>query len=377
MDLIEDFTSNYTAYINQKIRGRYVTHKMISPLLEDYSEKFNVEPIGVSVLNNPIHKLTIGSGKNRILIWSQMHGNESTTTKALFDFLNYIDTNIDVLNYINENFTLCIIPILNPDGALAYTRINANEIDLNRDAQNQSQPESRILRVVFNEFKPDYCFNLHDQRTIFSAGNHKKSATISFLTPAEDEERKVTQNRKRSMEVIVAMNKMLQKYIPKQVGRYDDGFNLNCVGDTFQSLGVPTILFESGHYPNDYMREETRKYIAYSFITALQYINLTEVTGKKHHDYFHIPENEKLFYDIILRNFPIATKEETEFKDVAIFFKETLINDKIEFKPSIEHIEKHLHYYGHKELDMRNVGVDPVPIHELNNSYLTDLLRKI
>ena len=131
MDLIEDFTSNYTAYINQKIRGRYVTHKMISPLLEDYSEKFNVEQIGVSVLNNPIHKLTIGSGKNRILIWSQMHGNESTTTKALFDFLNYIDTNIDVLNYINENFTLCIIPILNPDGALAYTRINANEIDLN------------------------------------------------------------------------------------------------------------------------------------------------------------------------------------------------------------------------------------------------------
>ena len=60
------------------------------------------------------------------------------------------------------------------------------------------------------------------------------------------------------MEVIAVMNDALQNIIPNQVGVYDDAFNLNCVGDTFQSENVPTILFEAGHYANDYAREKTR-----------------------------------------------------------------------------------------------------------------------
>ena len=58
------------------------------------------------------------------------------------------------------------------------------------------------------------------------------------------------------MEVIIKMNNVLQNVIPNQVGIYDDSFNINCVGDSFQSKGVPTILFEAGHYKNDYSREK-------------------------------------------------------------------------------------------------------------------------
>jgi hypothetical protein len=47
-----------------------------------------------------------------------------------------------------------------------YTRLNANEVDLNRDSQNLTQPESKVLREIFDLFQPHYCFNLHDQRTI-------------------------------------------------------------------------------------------------------------------------------------------------------------------------------------------------------------------
>lgn len=377
MNFTTHFTENYNEYLDTRIADRYVTHKMIAPLIKEYQEKYKVTLLGTSVLGNPIHSIEIGSGKRKILMWSQMHGNESTTTKAVFDLLKFIESNKEFGAYINNNFTLCIIPMLNPDGALAYTRVNSNEVDLNRDAQNQSQPESRVLRAVFDAFQPDYCFNLHDQRTIFSAGKHKRSATVSFLTPAEDKELKVTPNRKKSMEVIVAMNKMLQQFIPKQVGRYDDGFNLNCVGDTFQSLGIPTILFESGHYHNDYMREETRKYIAFSLVTALVYMVDNEITGGKYHDYFEIPSNEKLFYDIVLRKFPISEKEKLVYKDVAVFFKETLINGKVEFMPTIEHVEEDLHYFGHKELDMSNIEINPIPVYELNSSYLTEFLKKI
>src|SRR5690606_11329878 len=141
----------------------------------------------------------------KVLMWSQMHGNESTTTKALFDVLNYIRTDDSFGSYISQNFTLYIVPMLNPDGAEAYTRVNANAIDLNRDAQNLSQPESVILNEVFRTFKPDFCFNLHDQRTIFSAGKTALPATVSFLTPAEDKDCRITPQRKRSMEIIGIM----------------------------------------------------------------------------------------------------------------------------------------------------------------------------
>ena len=55
------------------------------------------------------------------------------------------------------------------------------------------------------------------------------------------------------------MNTMLQTVIPNQVGVYDDAFNINCVGDTFQSENVPTMLFEAGHFPNDYGRDKTTR----------------------------------------------------------------------------------------------------------------------
>ena len=240
---IELIKSLFLKHQESHLKHRYITNKHIEPLLENYKEKLNVETLGTSVLNNPIYGLKIGTGTKRILMWSQMHGNESTTTKALFDLLNTLLSNEASVKHILSACTLYIIPILNPDGAIAYTRINANQVDLNRDAQDLSQPESKVLKAAFHRFKPHFCYNLHGQRTIFSAGNTNKPATVSFLAPAQDEACTITPNRKIAMEVIAVMNKALQAIIPEQVGVYDDAFNLNCVGDTFQSENVPTILF--------------------------------------------------------------------------------------------------------------------------------------
>ena len=82
------------------------------------------------------------------------------------------------------------------------------------------------------------------------------------------------------MSIINAINSVLQLYLPNQVGRYDDSFNPNCVGDQFQILGVPTVLFEAGHYPGDYSREQTRKYIALSLFTAIECIAENKVNEK-------------------------------------------------------------------------------------------------
>ncbi|SFD07318.1 M14 family zinc carboxypeptidase [Algibacter pectinivorans] len=350
---LQDIKALFKRHKEDQLSHRYITNKDIEPLFEKLSKHVQVETIGKSVLSNPIYGLKIGNGKKRILMWSQMHGNESTTTKAIFDLLNsFIDANSE-LNFILESCTLYIIPILNPDGALSYTRINANQVDLNRDAQNRTQPESIVLRNTFENFKPHFCYNLHGQRTIFSAGNTNKLATVSFLAPAQDEACTVTPNRKVAMEVIGVMNNALQQIISNQVGVYDDAFNLNCVGDTFQSENVPTILFEAGHFPNDYGREVTRELIYVSYLASLDYIAKTEVTGNKYESYFNIPENGKCFLDVIIRN----AKIDGILLDVGVLFQERLVNNRVEFIPKIEKIEKLNAFYGHKEIDAKGVAI--------------------
>src|SRR5690606_20028227 len=377
MDHLNTFYTAYSDYKDNTISGRYIHLEHIEPLLDSYKDIFQISILGESVEQRPIYSITLGSGSKRILMWSQMHGNESTTTKSVFDVLKYIKENKDFREYVFQNFTLCILPMVNPDGAHAYTRVNSKMVDLNRDAQDRSQPESIILREVFNSFKPDFCFNLHDQRTIFSAGKAALPATVSFLTPAEDKECSITQQRKRSMEIISVMNQFLQQHIPGQVGRYDDGYNINCVGDTFQSAQIPTILFESGHYQNDYQREQTRKYIASSLVCAITYIGEHTIGGDQYRSYFEIPENDKLFYDVLLRNFPILEDSKVEHLDIAILFKETLRNGKLEFIPNVERIEKDLTFFGHKEFDMNQLGYSAVVKNEINEAFLTKLLRKI
>jgi hypothetical protein len=58
----------------------------------------------------------------------------------------------------------------------------------------------------------------------------------------------------KAIDLIAGINTVLQRYIPGQIG-IDDSFNLNCIGDTFQAMGVPTLLFEAGHFEGDYQRE--------------------------------------------------------------------------------------------------------------------------
>lgn len=365
---------------------RYITNHHIEPLIKKAADFTSINILGHSVLNRPIYSIQIGQGKKRIFMWSQMHGNESTTTKAIFDLLNTFTRNNKYAKHILEVCTILIIPILNPDGAEAYTRLNANGVDLNRDAQDLSQPESKLLRQIFDTFKPHYCFNLHGQRTIFSAGTSSFPATVSFLSPAQDEACTVTKNRRVAMEIITTMNTVLQSVIPNQVGVYDDAFNINCVGDTFQSLDVPTILFEAGHFAHDYERETTREFIYIAFITALDYISKHDINTEESNKYFEIPENQKYFYDILIKNAFVQVDSDYIKQDIGVLYEELLDGDTILFKPKIESIGDLEGYFGHREINAKGQKVNfmekaPIQVgHEidfviLNNEKISLLLK--
>ncbi|PQJ78358.1 M14 family zinc carboxypeptidase [Polaribacter porphyrae] len=323
--------------------GKWITFNDIKDLFNKHKEHFIVQQIGFSEQDRPIFSLKTGTGKKKILLWSQMHGNESTGTKALFDILNcFSNSSNNVFKTILEECTLLFLPMLNPDGSEAYTRVNANNIDLNRDAVDKVAIESKLLREILEKFNPKFCFNLHDQRTIFGVEGTKNPATISFLAPSEEKTRALTGGRIQTMNVIVAMNTMLQNFIPNHIGRYTDEFYPTATGDNFQKLGYNTVLIESGHYPKDYDREKTREFTFYSILQGIYHI-ATSQEFIAYKAYFSIPNNTKIFYDVIHRH-------QNSRNDVAFQYKDEIIDSKL--VSSLEKVDEKdiFNKIGHSEI---------------------------
>lgn len=342
-----------TQYLESNLTGRYITLNHIEPLFKSFPNIFQTEIIGYSAQQKPIYGIKVGQGTNKVLMWSQMHGNESTTTKGLFDFFNFLCSDNHFAFQILKKYTLYCIPILNPDGAALYTRENANKVDLNRDAKVITQPESKVLRQVVEDFQPNLCFNLHDQRTIFGAGDLGFPATVSFLAPAYNSTRDFNETRLKAITIINCVYKTLQEYIPNQIGRFNDDFNENCIGDYLTTRKIPTILFEAGHFQNDYNREEVRKFIFIAILTAL---NFNEKNKSKNNleQYLEIPPNKKNFYDFYYKNIKVLDLGIEKIINFVAQYEEILKDNKIEFIAKIKPIEKSSFFYGHYELDGKN-----------------------
>ena len=331
------------------LANRYLPPEALTNLIEKHSEWIKVEVLGSSVLGNEVYGLEVGKGEKVILAWSQMHGNESTTTRACFDLLAYLQKFREeeaVDRFLNE-YTFYLIPQLNPDGSKQYTRENANQIDLNRDAQDLSQPESKILRSLFDRLGPVICLNLHGQRSIYGMSNGQPSI-VSFLAPSADMEKTITSNREVAMEAIGEMASLLNTLEPGCIGLYDDGFNPDCVGDSFQSLGVPTILFEAGHYPGDYQREGSRELIFLAFARLFGLIDVDQQAIKPL-EYKDIPKHSQNFRDVILRQVTIGDRK---CVDLAIQFEEQLSENAVSWEMVVDKIGDLSNLFGHQELNM-------------------------
>ncbi|CAA7196789.1 M14 family zinc carboxypeptidase [Chryseobacterium potabilaquae] len=319
---------------NPDFPNRYISpEKLFSYLQRNLSDC--IEEIGRSYLDKPIYKLTIGKGRIKVLAWSQMHGNEANATHAILDLLVSLDKAPILKKELFDKISLDFIFMLNPDGSEKWTRLNAMDIDLNRDFHNEASPEIKILKKIVATKKYNYALNLHEQRTIFTTdGVHP--ATLSFLAPSENIERSITDNRKKCMAVIAYIYQNIKDMIPHQIGRYSDEFYPTSTGDNFIKSGMPTILFEGGHFVGDYMRKETRKYYTIALYYALKGMSELNLGINNWEIYLEIPQNQETHYDVVYRNVKLNTTYEC-ILDVAVQYKEIKEDgkDEISFIPYV------------------------------------------
>ncbi|MEH6680172.1 MAG: M14 metallopeptidase family protein [Sediminicola sp.] len=303
-DITSDLYETYKDYRENSLGERRIKHADIRPLLKKLAmdPKYTVRVVGESIEGRDLTLVSIGSGPTSVFLWSQMHGDEPTATQAIFDIFNFLDgpAFVQEKEDILSKLTLHFLPMLNPDGAEAYTRRNRLGIDINRDALHLQSPEGRTLKKVRDSLDADFGFNLHDQSTYYNAERTSKPATISYLAPAYNYEKDINEVRGNAMKVIVFMNRILQKYAPGQVGRYNDDFEPRAFGDNIQKWGTSAILIESGGYPNDPEKQEIRKLNYVSILSALYTIAKENYADIPLEDYEKIPENDRKLFDLKL-----------------------------------------------------------------------------
>ena len=357
------------------IKGRYIILEDVENVLSVLSvDRFQIDKVAKSVENRDLYTVRFGHGKKKIILWSHMHGNEGTTTKAVLDWLSLVNKNESYYKEISSHCTFCILPMVNPDGAFYYTRVNANQVDLNRDSVALSQPESMFLNQMIREFAPDLALNLHDQRTIFGVGKNEKPATISFLAPAFNDQRDVNETRTIAMQLIAAMYTKLNEIIPNQIGRFDDSFNINCIGDCVTHMGIPTILFEAGHYPDDYQREETRKIVFEALCTLFDTFKTEDYAKISTDIYWNIEENAKTFNDVRIEGVGENLIGLSKNGVICLQYVEKVHDNNLFFEYSVDFESAPNAKYGHKILNAKGLKFNS--INEIY-SFLDENLKKL
>ncbi|MFC1782467.1 DUF2817 domain-containing protein [Planctomycetota bacterium] len=126
---------------------------------------------GYSVENRPVECRVLGRGDNVVFILAAIHGNEVAGTALCRRLADYLLENPQAL----QGRKVVLMPETNPDGVALNQRYNTRGVDLNRNfaASNRentqrygmegaSEPETRVIAQVIEQYKPDRIITLHE-----------------------------------------------------------------------------------------------------------------------------------------------------------------------------------------------------------------------
>jgi hypothetical protein len=275
----------------------------IEPALR--SPALSVAEVGRSLQGRPIRAVTFGNGPTTVLLWSQMHGDESTATMALADILSWLAADSgdhqELKQRLASRLKIVMIPMLNPDGAELFQRENAAGIDINRDARSLSTPEARALKSLRDSIRPQFGFNLHDQNARTLTGGAGSQVAIALLAPAADEDRTWGPARSTARLVSSMITSVLRKEIPGRLARYNDAHEPRAFGDLMQQWGTSTVLIESGAMPDDPEKQKLRTLNVVAILSALDAMATSSWEDADPAVYESIPMNSRSAVDVLIR----------------------------------------------------------------------------
>ena len=140
--------------------------------------------IGNSVSGLPLLAYEFGYEGPRVLIIGGVHGDEIEGVALAMGLLERWLVQFDL------KLQITLIPMLNVDGVLNKTRVNANGVDLNRNLPTKdwtaevlnpryppgpsalSEPENKALVKLIEAIKPNWILNLHSWKPMLNTNGN-------------------------------------------------------------------------------------------------------------------------------------------------------------------------------------------------------------
>jgi protein MpaA len=142
--------------------------------LDRLKKKPTEEVLGYSPKGRPIECKRLGDGPIPVLLIGGVHGDEWEGVQLVKRFTKFLEN-----SWREPRLSVWILPLLNPDGFEKNTRVNANQVDLNRNlptkdwdpvpSQDRYSPgeypgseiENRVLIQVIEASKPKFIVSAH------------------------------------------------------------------------------------------------------------------------------------------------------------------------------------------------------------------------
>ena len=276
----------------------------LEALGRDHPGLFSVVDEGRSAEGRRLAVLALGTGPVKVLLWSQMHGDEPTATSALVDLVNYLGRTrtSGATARLLSRLTIYLLPMLNPDGAERTTRRNAQGIDVNRDALRRETPEGRYLKSVRDRFEPSTGYNLHNQSPLTIAGPGGRQVALSLLSVAFDEALTEDERRRRTKRLALAVVDAVAPWAAGKVARYDADYTPRAFGDAMTRWGTATLLIETGGWNGP---DEAGTLVRLNFVALLMSLQALadgsiDARDPKGYDALPVVQREGLF-DLVVR----------------------------------------------------------------------------
>ncbi|MCC5878025.1 MAG: hypothetical protein JJU11_17540 [Candidatus Sumerlaeia bacterium] len=259
--------------------------------------------VGLSDEGHALHTLRFGTGSRRILVWARQHGDEPDCSAALCAALDYLVSHggDEWVKFLLAELEILVLPMVNPDGVVRYTRRNAQGLDLNREAVALSGPEAQALITLKHGFDPEYCFNLHDMNGRKSA-NDTDLVALAFQAGPFEKRDIDNEVRLKAKTICGIMAREAGNHAPKNLARYTADYMPKAFGDSMMRWGVCSILIEAGGwFETDGGDNFVRRLFTHSFLRGLHAIAAGEDAEPTGELYEEIPfDSGERFSDRLL-----------------------------------------------------------------------------
>jgi protein MpaA len=208
-----------------------------------------VGSIGTSSKGRSINAYYFGNGPISVLYTGAIHGNESSARMLMNNWIDDLEANA---RNIPANKTVVVVPQVNPDGVASGSRVNARNVDLNRnfgtsdwqkditDVNNRpfpggggegpmSEPETKALAGLASRLRPAVIMSYHSQGSLLAANQAGASNALAGTYSQLSGYRNTTGQSSTTFEYSIS-------------GTADDWYA--------EKLGVASVLIELGSHTN-------------------------------------------------------------------------------------------------------------------------------